>query len=128
MIDPSFLCFNATKQTRRRQMPRSGNPMAPETQTRLLLALGGLGLFGLFAVLDVAREPHLGPDLGLELAGELLVLLEELLDVVPALAEALALVGVPRAGLVQDARLEPQVGQVAFSGDAFAEDDVELGL
>src|SRR5258708_6991348 len=49
------------------------------------------------------RRQQLGADLVLDLAGHFLITLQEGTDVVLALPNAVALVGVPRTGLVDDA-------------------------
>src|SRR5207237_5281340 len=83
-----------------------------------------LGLFG--REIDVADA-----DLDLDLLGDLHhqvdVLGEEGLHVLPALAELLALVGEPRARLLDDAEIDPDVEQRALTSDALAVHDVELG-
>src|SRR4029077_16558595 len=56
------------------------------------------------------------------------MLLEELLHVLAALAEALATVGEPRAALLNHLVLDREIEQVAFARDAFAVHHVELGL
>ena len=56
------------------------------------------------------------------------VLLEELLGVLAALAEALAVVGEPGAGLLDDAGLDAEIDELADLGDALAVHDVELDL
>src|SRR5690606_28753716 len=45
-----------------------------------------------------------------------------------ALAELVAVVGVPRAGLAHDLVLDAEVEQAALAGDAHAVEDVELRL
>src|SRR5215467_12459551 len=69
----------------------------------------GVGAHGL---LDCRR--HLG------------IVLEELLGVLAALADALAIVGEPGAGLLHDARLHTEIQELATLGDALAVHDVEL--
>src|SRR5665213_1133193 len=56
------------------------------------------------------------------------MLLQESPDIVLALANALALVAVPGAGLVDNALLAAQVDDLALAGDADAVHDFELGL
>ena len=53
---------------------------------------------------------------------------KELLGVLPALAQLLALVGVPGTGLLHDAEVDRDVEDRAFPADALAVDDVELGV
>src|SRR3954451_14057095 len=67
-------------------------------------------------------------DLALDLLGDLLVLVQERLSVVAALAEALLAVGEERARLGDDVVLDPEVQDAARGGDALAELDVELRL
>src|SRR5439155_26434672 len=67
-------------------------------------------------------------DLGLDLLGDLRVLVQVRLGVVAALAEPLVAVGEERAGLGEDGVLEPEVEDAAGGGDARAELDVELRL
>ena len=67
-------------------------------------------------------------DLLLELVGEVGVVLEEGAGVLLALAELVAVVGVPGAGLADEALLDAHVDQAALAGDALAVEDVELGL
>jgi hypothetical protein len=56
------------------------------------------------------------------------VLAEELAGVLPALAELLAVVGVPGTGLLDDPVLHTDVDDGALRGDALAVEDVELRL
>ena len=67
-------------------------------------------------------------DLLLDLVGEVGVVLEEGAGVLLALAELVALVGVPGAGLADEALLDAHVDEAALAGDALAVEDVELGL
>src|SRR5690348_10878855 len=76
----------------------------------------------------VLRRHELGAHLILDLAGDLLVLLQEVPDVVLALADALALVAVPGAGLLDDAVGAREIDDLAFAGDALPVHDLELGL
>src|SRR5438552_1409103 len=64
-------------------------------------------------------------DRGLDLASDLLVLLEERPRVLAALADALAVIGEPRARLLDHARLDAEIDQLAGLGDALAVHDVE---
>ena len=74
---------------------------------------------------------HLGgqalADLIVDFRHELRVLREELLRVLPSLAELLALVGVPGTGLLHDAELDRDVKDRTLSGDPRPVHDVELG-
>src|SRR5689334_1082273 len=67
-------------------------------------------------------------DFRLDLGGDVLVLLEELLGVLAALPDALGLVAEPGARLFHDVVVHRQVEHVAFAGNAFAVHDVELGF
>ncbi len=73
-------------------------------------------------------EPERAPHLGLHVEQNLGVLLEIALGVLSALPDALARVGVPGAGLLDDVLLRGGVEHGAFLGDALAVDDVELRL
>jgi hypothetical protein len=55
------------------------------------------------------------------------VLAQELARVVAALADLLAVVGVPGARLFDDLGVHAHVDDLALAADAFAEQDVELG-
>src|ERR1035437_9162831 len=65
---------------------------------------------------------------GLDLRGDVLVFLQELLGVLPALADAFALVAEPRTRLLHQVSSDRQVEQVAFARDTFAIHHVELGF
>src|SRR5262249_20269663 len=69
----------------------------------------------------------LAPDLGLELLGDVLVRLEELLRLLATLPEARLTVGEPGTGLGHHVGCHANVEQAAFLGDALAVHDVELG-
>src|SRR5688500_13429054 len=71
---------------------------------------------------------ELRADLGLDFLRELRTRLQEFARIVLALADALALVAVPRARLLDDALRGTQVDDLAFAGDAEAVHDFELGL
>ena len=88
----------------------------------LAARLGG-GLAGTGQQRHAERLAHLV----LDLARELGVLAQELARVVLALADLLAVVGVPGAGLVDDAGVDAQVDDLALAADALAVEDVELG-
>src|SRR3546814_320812 len=63
-----------------------------------------------------------------DLDHDLGVLTQERLGVLPALAELLALVGVPSARLLHEAEVDTDVEERALAADALAVHDVELGL
>src|SRR5262245_9871381 len=69
-----------------------------------------------------------GADFGLDLVAQRGVVAERVLGVVAPLAQPLALVRVPRAGLVDDLVLDADVDQLAEFRDPLAVHDVELGL
>src|SRR5436305_3622755 len=58
------------------------------------------------------------PDRGLDLAGHVRVGPQERLGVLAALAEALAVIGEPRAGFLHDAGLDAEIEDLAHLGDA----------
>src|SRR5437879_6302341 len=65
---------------------------------------------------------------GVQLGHHIFVVLEELAGIFTSLADALALVAEPRAGLFKDVVVDRQIQQIAFARDAFPVEDVELGL
>ena len=67
-------------------------------------------------------------DLAVDLSQDVRVVQEELLGVLTALADAVALVVVPGAALVDDVTAGGQVKDVAHVGDSLAEHDVKLRL
>src|SRR6186713_927771 len=71
---------------------------------------------------------ELGSDLGFDFLGELRTRLQEFTRVVLALANALALVAVPGARLLDDALRRTHVDDLAFARNAHAVHDFELGL
>src|SRR6478735_7308149 len=82
--------------------------------------LGGL--------VDTRPDAELLLDLLLDLVGEVGVVLEEVASVLLALAELVAVVGVPGTGLADEAVLDAHVDEAALTRDAVAVEDVELGL
>src|ERR1700722_18668505 len=90
--------------------------------------------FTLTGLAGLARENLLGapsgvlPDRGLDLGGHVGVVTQEGLCVLAALADALAVIGEPRARLLDDARLDAEIDDLAELGDALAVHDVELDL
>ena len=77
---------------------------------------------------DLVADAECRPDLGLDLAGDLGVLGQELLGVVAALAETRLAVGEEGARLADDVVLDAEVQQLAFARDPLAVLDLELGL
>src|SRR5690349_4075351 len=70
----------------------------------------------------------MGLDLGLELVGEVGVVLEELTSILLALPQLIALIGVPSSGFADEARVDSDVDEAALTADALAVHDVELRL
>src|SRR5581483_8118282 len=75
-----------------------------------------------------ADQPELPAQVGVHFLEYVRILAQELLGVFPALADALAFVAVPGAALLDQVVLHSQVDQIAFPGNAFAIDDVELSF
>src|SRR5690606_36742103 len=73
-------------------------------------------------------DAQLRLDLRLDLGRDVFVLEQEVAGVLLALPELLAVVRVPRAGLLDDAVLDAEVDEAAFARDAGSEQDVELRL
>src|SRR5581483_3657142 len=74
------------------------------------------------------HQAHGLAHLGLDPGGDVLVLLQELARVLTTLSDAFAFVAEPGAGLFHDVVIHREVQHVAFARDAFAVEDVELGL
>src|SRR5215831_5521192 len=72
-------------------------------------------------------QAELAPDSILDRRVDLRVVLEELLGVLAALAEALAVEREPGAALLDDPLVDGEIQQVARARDAFAVHHVELG-
>src|SRR5579875_5390 len=87
---------------------------------------GRIGRLITVALLPDRQQPR--PDLFLDLARHVLVLLEVESRVVLALADALALVAVPGARLLDDALLAAELDDLALAGDPAAVHDLEFGL
>src|SRR6478735_1778217 len=79
-------------------------------------------------LVDGGSHAQLLEDELLDLVGEVGVVTQEVARVLLALAELVALVGVPGAGLADQARLDAHVDQATLAADALAVHDVELGL
>src|SRR5579875_1598246 len=90
----------------------------------------GVVVFGVGTQRDVLPAAQADPltDLLGDLDHHLEVVGQETLGVLPALAQLLALVGVPGSGLLDDAQLDRHVYERPFPADALAVHDVELGL
>src|SRR4029079_19350887 len=65
-------------------------------------------------------------DLHLDLPRSLGILLQAFARVVLALADLLAVIGVPRARLLDDAMEDAELDDLAFAGDALVVEDVEI--
>src|ERR1700674_4307049 len=74
------------------------------------------------------RGQQLHAYLLLDLTRDYLVLLQEIAHVVLALADALALVAVPGAGLINDALRASQLDDLALAGDTYPVHDLEFGF
>src|SRR6202521_1854862 len=74
------------------------------------------------------NQAQLFTQLRVDLLGHIRVFAQELLGVIATLPDALALVAVPGAALLDQVMLHAQVDQVAFLGDTLAIDNVELGF
>src|SRR3974390_123459 len=99
-----------------------GWPLGRRRRSRFGIGHRLLRLFG------HRRQPQRLADFGLQLLADVRVVLEELLGVFAALADAVALVAEPRTRLLHQVQVDRQVDEVAFMRDAFAVHDVELGL
>src|ERR1043165_6941405 len=85
---------------------------------------GGSLLFGV----EGGADAELVLDALLDLVRDVRVVQQELAGVLLALAQLVALVGVPGARLADDALIHTHVDERALAGDALAVEDVELGL
>src|SRR6202035_2571794 len=101
----------------------SGRPRSPRSASPLFFAGGHIPRRGHHRVGD---EPGIAADLVLDLVADIVVLLQIELGVLAALADALALVGEPRAGFLDDAGLDAEIDQLTGLGDALAVHDVEI--
>src|SRR5438477_12841222 len=95
----------------------------------------GLRLGGVFVLVAfrscgdlLGDEAGVLADGGLDAVRDVRILLEEDLGVLAALADALAVVGEPRAGLFDHAALDAEIEDLAGLGNALAVHDVELDL
>src|SRR5262245_56731528 len=77
---------------------------------------------------DVGLEAELLPNALLDVRRDVGMLAQEVPRVLASLADALAVVGVPGARLLDDALLGAEVDQLALLRDADAVKDVKLGL
>src|ERR1700760_1579124 len=115
----------------RGRLGRGGGPVAIAVGGRDGAAVGAVGSAirgrGGVGVWLLRAHPQLLLDLLLDLDGQVGVLLQEVARVLLALAELIALVGVPGPGLADDALLHAEVDEAALAADADAVKDVELG-
>src|SRR6185437_1961268 len=74
----------------------------------------------------IGNEAGIGADGALDGVGGLGIVLQILLGVFAALADALAVIGEPRAGFLDHAGLDAEIEQFAALRNAFAIHDVEL--
>src|SRR6478735_6917449 len=89
----------------------------------------GVVVLGLFAAHDlVGEQACILPDGSFDRTGNVGVALEKGFRVLATLADALAVVGEPGAGLFDHAGLDAEIDQLAHLGDALAVHDVELYL
>src|SRR5664280_2450320 len=120
--------------SRRRQMVRaaaSGSAGWPASAWRRPGATSEVhrrGRHGVSFGVQHGADPELFLDPLLDLVSEVRVVAHERAGVLLALAQLVALVGVPGAGLAHDALLHAHVDQGAFPADALPVDDVELRL
>src|SRR6185436_18914706 len=157
-LERSFLPSNSLKRTSRscweaangkslrcssaRECSRRARYLSARALSSAALALSGVLAAALssgdvlnFLVFDRLLDPRnaglgarLLADLGLDLLRQRGVLLQEVARVVLALAEAVAVVDVPGARLLQDAVQHADLQDLAFARDAVAVEDVELGV
>src|SRR5687768_12887526 len=99
--------------------------MRMATTKKTLRGLVGLGRLGVER--HAARDADGLADLALDLVGDGGVLAQELAAVVLALADLLALVGVPGAGFFHDAMVHAHLDDLALARDALVVEDVEVG-
>src|SRR6185437_5752024 len=74
----------------------------------------------------VGDEAGVAADGALDRIADRRVLLEEVLGVLAALADALAVIGEPRARFLDDAGIDAEIDELAALGDALAVHDVEF--
>src|ERR1700736_3059594 len=95
---------------------KSSDQVRENSLLRRLLAVGvALGAAGQDLLGDQARVLA---DRGLDLGGHVGIGLEERLRILAALAETLAVIGEPGAGLFHDAGLDAEIEDLAHLGDA----------
>src|SRR4051812_22503228 len=94
----------------------------------LLRGFGGVVLIGRRHHHGVGDHAGLLAHPGLDRVGHVRVIPQELLGVLPALADALAVIAEPGARLLDDTGLHAEIEQLADLADALAIHDVELDL
>jgi hypothetical protein len=80
------------------------------------------------AAVAAVRRCRNAPKLPIDLRRDLRVLMEKVLDVLPALADPLAGKGIPSPTLLNDTTIRAKVDQLAFAGDTYPVEDIELSL
>src|ERR1700753_2612935 len=101
---------------------------------RLILLFGGVLAVAIGIALRRAGQDLLGDQAGvlanchLDLRGHVGIGLEQGLRILAALAEPLAVIGEPGAGLLDNAGLDAEIEDFSHLGDALAIHDVELDL
>src|SRR4051812_28451032 len=110
--------------------PASGSEPPPATPPNSVSDTGGSEVGRLDSRGLVQRRPdaELLLDLLLDLVGEVGVVPQEVARVLLALAELVALVGVPGTGLAHEALLHTHVDEATLATEALTPDQVELGL
>src|SRR4051794_10425997 len=111
----------------RRPRPRGGGRRS-SVSSLSLTDCSEVGRSGLGRRVEGGADAELLLDLLLDLVGEVGVVTQEGADVLLTLAELVALVRVPGAGLADEALLDPGVDEAALAAEAGAPQEVELGL
>src|SRR5215469_11911384 len=100
----------------RAKAPNRGHPLLGEAQAHALLGLG----------VEPGTHAQLLLDLLLDLVGQVWVVAQEVAGVLLALAELVALVGVPSARLAHDALLHAEVDKSTFTANANSVQNVKF--
>src|SRR5512139_4330450 len=115
----SFLASSKRLCSRRARWPSARSRSSPGSGVDFVFILGHRG-----RVVDADGGAHLG----LDFVRDLRMLLEVFARVVLALADLLAVVGVPGAGLVNQLVGDAELDDLALARDALAVEDVEEGF
>src|ERR1700682_3049980 len=99
----------------------------PWVEQRISVGSVAFGSFRFGCSRHAARDADGLANLLLDLLRHRRILAQELARVVLALADLLALVGVPGAGLFHDAVVDAHFDDLAFTRDALVVEDVEVG-